>query len=79
MSQELKDKIIEEIRWVKKKSYQQANNMGITEGIADDSDKLKEATEKSDPVLGLEILNALSRIFELTDELDVSEGRPLQR
>ena len=79
MSQELKDKIIEEIRWVKKKSYQQANNMGITEEIADTPDKLKEATEKSDPVLGQEILNALSRIFELTDELDVSEGRPLQR
>ena len=79
MSQELKEKIIEEIRWVKKKSYEQANNMGITERIADDPDKLKEATEKSDPILGQEILNALNRIFQLTDELDVSEGKPLQR
>ena len=79
MSQQLKEKIIEEIRWVKKKSYEQANNMGITEGIADDPDKLKEATEKSDPILGQEILNALNRIFQLTDELDVSEGKPLQR
>ena len=79
MSQELKDKIIEEIRWVKKKSYQQATAMGINEETLQDSDAMAKVSEKADPVLSGDILNALNRIFQLTDELDVSEGRPLQR
>jgi len=79
MSQELKDKIIEEIRWCKKKSYQQAKQMGITEDGGLEGITQEEITKRADARLGEDILNALNRIFQLIDELDVQEGKPLQR
>lgn len=79
MNQELKEKIIEEIRWVKKKSYQQANHMGITEDGGLEGASPEEIAKKADPRLGEDIINALNRIFQLIDELDIQEGKPLQR
>lgn len=79
MSQELKDKIIEEIRWCKKKSYQQAKQMGITEDEGLEGITQEEIAKRADARLGEDILNALNRIFQLIDELDVQEGKPLQR
>lgn len=79
MSQELKDKIIEEIRWCKKKSYQQAKHMGITDDDLKQGLSSEELSGKADAKLGEDIINALNRIFQLIDELDVQEGKPLQR